>query len=76
MYTISENFLAPAHRMIFGLKIPWILEAGWEAISQIGNQHLLRYFTYIRVVGITTSPHLFPNMFQTESSKRVHISNL
>ena len=60
MYNISDQFLAPAHGMIFGSEMPRISEAGREAISHIGNWYLLRYFTYIRVVGITAAPHLFP----------------
>lgn len=60
MYSICEHFTALAHRMIFRVEMPQILEAGREAISQIGNWYLLKEFTYIRITSILVSSNLFP----------------
>lgn len=60
MYDIYEYFMAPDHMMIFGVEMARISEAGWEAISQIGNWYLLREFTYIRIVGILATLNLLP----------------
>ena len=60
MYGICEHFMAPAHKMIFGVEMPWISEAGREAILEVGNWYLLKYFTYIKIIGISVSPNVLP----------------
>lgn len=40
--------------------MPQISKAGREAISQIGNWYLLRYFIYIRITNILSSPNILP----------------
>lgn len=60
MYIICNHFLAEAHQLLFGSEMPRITKAGRDSISLIGNQYMLRYFTYICLAGIMVAPHLLP----------------
>ena len=60
MYNISDHFITHAHQLLFETEMPRISEAGWESISLIGNWYMMNKFTYIRLVGITPTPHLLP----------------
>lgn len=60
MYDICNHFMAPAHKMIFGVEMPRISEVGREAISETGNWYLLKNFTYIRIVGILVASNMLP----------------
>lgn len=52
--------MALTHRLIFRTEMPWILEAGRESLSKIGNWYLLKDLTYIRLIGLIGVPHLLP----------------
>ena len=60
MYKICDYFITHAHQLSFGTEMTRISKVGRESISLIKNCYLLKYFTYIYLVGITAVPNLLP----------------
>ena len=60
MYAICDQFIAPTYKLFFRAEMTSISKDGWDSISQIRNWYLLKHFTYICLVGITTIPNLLP----------------
>lgn len=60
IYEICDNFMAPLHSLIFNKPAPRLSIEARNTIRSIGDWYIEEFYTYIRILGHTSAPHLLP----------------
>jgi hypothetical protein len=57
---LCDFFLVPLYRLILCKEFPRLSKESMRLIKNIGNWYLQEDCTYLRIYGVTASPHLLP----------------
>ena len=60
LYKIFHVILLPLHQIIFNKKAPRISQEATADLHTVSKYFIEEWFTYIRVFGSTTNPHIHP----------------
>jgi hypothetical protein len=60
LYDICDYFMAPLHKIIFGVHPHRISPGAIKDLKGIGDWYMTKYYTYVRIYGATGPPHLLP----------------
>jgi hypothetical protein len=58
IYNICDYFLAPLYKAIFGFYPHRISQGAINALREIGDWYIKKYYTYVRIYGAIGPPHL------------------
>lgn len=59
-YEICDNFMAPLHSLVFNKPAPRLSIEARNTVRSIGDWYIQEFYTYIRILGHTSAPHLLP----------------
>lgn len=60
IYRICQGFVLPVHQAIFNKPAPRLFDEASIVLTSIGNWFGEEKFTYVRLFGSTTDPHVLP----------------
>jgi hypothetical protein len=59
-YDICDNFMAPLYVMIYNQNPLRLSPKSMQVVKDIGDWYIGKYYTYVRIYGCASAPHLLP----------------